>query len=92
MFAQYFQFHQVVAVQQFPGQFAGAYRILCGVTASRVGQDGIGAGGNHIQKVRLVRVLAQVGSAYRYGHNFGTAGFNGVAGFHQVVVLTGAYQ
>ncbi len=81
-----------MAIQQFPRQFAGAYRILGGVAAGGVRKNGIALRGNHVQQVRLIRVLAQIGPTYCNSNNLRAAGLNGMARFHHVAILAGADQ
>jgi len=92
MFAQHFQFDQIVAIQQFPGQLAGADRIFGGVAAGSIGQDGVAFRGNHVQQIGFIRVLAQIGTAYGHSHDLGATGLDGMAGFHQIMIFASAHQ
>ena len=81
-----------MAIQQLPCELAGTHGIFCGVTASGVRQHGVALRGYHVQQTRFIRVLAQIGTAHGKGDNLRTAGFNRMAGFSHVPILTCAYQ
>jgi hypothetical protein len=80
-----------VAVEQLARQPAGAHGVLGGVAAGGVGQDGEALRRQHVQQVRLARVLADVG-ADGHGDDLGASGLGGQAGFFQVLELAGAGQ
>ncbi|MNG99622.1 hypothetical protein D3C79_587960 [compost metagenome] len=89
---QDFQFDQVVTIQQLAGQTAGAHGFDGVVAAGGVGQDGVAVRRQHVEQVRLARVLTDVGTAHGDGDDLGTRGLDGQAGFFHVTVLAGADQ
>ncbi len=89
--AEYFQLDEVVAVQQFAGQAAGAHGIFRVVAASGIGQQGVLLGRDDVEQVRRIGILAKVGAAHGKGDDFGTALGNGSTGFGKVFVLAGTH-
>ena len=75
--AEHLELHQLVAVEQFARQPAGAHRVVGGVAAGGVGQDGVLRRRQDIEQVRLVRVLADVRAADRDRDDLRAGGFGG---------------
>jgi hypothetical protein len=71
--AQHFELDQVVAVEQFARQAQRAHRVVGGVAAGGVGQDGVAVRRQHVEQVGLARVLADVGAADRHGDDLAPA-------------------
>ncbi len=89
---EHLQLHQVVAVQQFACQAAGAYCVLGGITTGGVRQQGVAVRGDHVQQVGLTRILADIGAADGDGDDFGATGQGRLAGFIHIPVLAGTHQ
>ncbi|MNM93297.1 hypothetical protein D3C81_1056660 [compost metagenome] len=89
---QHFQLDQVVAIQQFAGQAAGAHGLDGVVAAGGVRQDGVAIRRDHVEQVRLAGVLADVGTAHRHGDDFRAGRLDGAAGLVEILVLAGADQ
>jgi hypothetical protein len=81
-----------VIIQELTRQAQGAHRIVGGVTASGVGQQGVAALGQGVEQVGLVRVLAQVHPANRHGDDFGARSVQRFGGLGKVTVFAGANQ
>ena len=81
--AEHFQLDQRMAVEQFAREAAGAHGVLGGVAAGRVRQDRVAIGRQHVEQVRLARVLADVGAADRDGDDLGAGGLGGASGFRR---------
>jgi hypothetical protein len=79
-----------VAVEQFAGQAQRAYRVIGGVAAGGIGQDGELRGRQRVEQVGLAGVLADVGAADCDGDDLGAGSVDGRAGFGEILVLAGA--
>ncbi len=90
--SQHFELDQIAAVEQFPGQAAGTHGLGRIEAAGGIRQNGVTIRRQHVQQVRLARVLAQVGAAHCNGDDLGTRRFDGQTGLFHIDVLAGAYQ
>ncbi|MPN19399.1 hypothetical protein SDC9_166768 [bioreactor metagenome] len=90
--AEHFQLAQRMAVEQFPRQAQGTYRILGGITAGGVGQDGESRRRNGIEQVGLAGVLADIHAAHGDSDDLGPRGVDGGARLGEILVLAGADQ
>ena len=81
-----------MAVEQLTGQATGAHGFDCIVATGGVRQDGVAIRRQHVEQVRLARILTDVGATHGNGDDLGTRGFDGQAGFFKVTVLAGAHQ
>jgi hypothetical protein len=88
--AEHFELHQLVAVEQFARQAAGAHRLVGGVAARGVGQQGELVGREHVQQVRLAGRLPEVGAPDRDGDDLRARGLGGPAGFVEILELARA--
>ena len=82
----------LVAVEQFARKTQRAYRIVGGVAARRIRQQGVLGRRDCIEQARLVRVLADVGAADRDGHDVRAACLHCGFRFGEILVLAGADQ
>ena len=88
--AQDLELHQLVAVEQFARQPAGAHGVVGGVAAGGVGQQGVAVGRQHVEQVGFARVLADVAAADGDRDDLRPGGLGRQAGLFQVGELAGA--
>ena len=81
-----------MAIEQLARQATGAHRIFGGVATGGVRQNGVAIRRDHVEQIRFVRVLADIGATNRNGDNLGAAGFDRGARFVEIFVLAGADQ
>ena len=85
-----FQFHQLVAVEEFSCHPAGPHSILGGITAGGVGQDGVLFRGDDVQQAGFIFVLAQIHPSDGDGNHLSGTGFKCSEILFEVFVLATA--